>query len=264
MACKADWEDDENLKQDLAMYVRQGLKRDEIINFLNRDYSCYKWSIRTLDRRLRYFDIYYNDPETPVEAVREAVQKELNGPGKLLGYRAMHKKIRQEYNLFVPRDAVHNIMYELDPEGLESRGDIGKKQRRKKGSFTSNGQNWVHSLDGHDKLMGFRNSTFPLAVYGCIDTSSRKILWLRIWVTNSNPNVIGRWYLEHLMETHVMANMIRLDKGTETVVMATMHAFLRRNHGDCDEPADTILYGPSTSNQVRLSIIIDQCCLDIS
>lgn len=58
MACKADWEDDENLKQDLAMYVRQGLKRDEIINFLNRDYSCYKWSIRTLDRRLRYFDIY--------------------------------------------------------------------------------------------------------------------------------------------------------------------------------------------------------------
>ena len=32
MACKADWQDDENLKQDLAMYVRQGLKRDEIIN----------------------------------------------------------------------------------------------------------------------------------------------------------------------------------------------------------------------------------------
>ena len=74
------------------MYVRQGLKRDDIISFLNRDYSCYKWSICTLDCRLRYFDIYYNDAETPVEAVREAVQKELNGPGKLLGYRAMHKK----------------------------------------------------------------------------------------------------------------------------------------------------------------------------
>ena len=103
MACKADWEDDENLKQNLAMYVRQGLKRDEITSFLNSDYSCYKWSIRTLDRCLRYFDIYYNDAETPVEAVREAVQKELNGPGKLLRYRAMHKKIRQEYNLFVPR-----------------------------------------------------------------------------------------------------------------------------------------------------------------
>ena len=120
MASKADWVDDENLKQDLAMYVWQGLKR-VFIDFLSRDYSCYKCSIRTLDRHLRYFDIYYNDAETPVDAGREAVQKELNGPRKLLGYRAMHKKIRQEYNLFVPRDAVHNIMYELDPEGLESR-----------------------------------------------------------------------------------------------------------------------------------------------
>ena len=54
------------------------------------------------------------------------------------------------------------------------------------------------------------------------------------------------------METHVIANMIRLDKGTETGVMATMHAFLRRNHGDCDEPADTVLYGPSTSNHVSV------------
>ena len=44
--------------------------------------------------------------------------------------------------------------------------------------------------------------------------------------------------------------MIRLDKSTETGVMATMHAYLRRNHSDIDDPVDTILYGPSTSNQV--------------
>jgi hypothetical protein len=31
--------------------------------------------------------------------------------------------------------------------------------------------------------------------------------------------------------------------------MATMHAFLRGNHGDMD-PDDTVIYGPSTSNQV--------------
>ena len=56
------------------------------------------------------------------------------------------------------------------------------------------------------------------------------------------------------METHVIANMIRLDKGTETGVMATMHAFLRSNHGDCNEPVYTILYGPSTSNQVYFNV----------
>ena len=45
-------------------------------------------------------------------------------------------------------------------------------------------------MDGHDKLMGYQNSTFPLAIYGCIDTASRKILWLRVWNTNSKPEII--------------------------------------------------------------------------
>lgn len=47
-----------------------------------------------------------------------------------------------------------------------------------------------------------------------------------------------------------ISRIIRLDKGTETGVMATMHAYVRRNHSDIDDPLDTILYGPSTSNQV--------------
>ena len=46
-----------------------------------------------------------------------------------------------------------------------------------------------------------------------------------------------------------MAAMLRVDKGTETGVMATMHSFLRRHHGDMD-PHKTVVYGPSTSNQV--------------
>lgn len=98
--------------------------------------------------------------------------------------------------------------------------------------------------------MGYKKSTFPIAIYGCLDTASRKLMWIRVWVSNSNPQLIGRWYLEHLMETHFMPAILRLDKGTETGIMATMHAFLRRNHNDDMDPVDTILYGPSTSNQV--------------
>ena len=141
-------------------------------------------------------------------------------------------------------------MAELDPEGLEQRGGVGlKKNNRGKGNFTTKGPNWVYSLDGHDKLMGYQNSTFPLAVYGCIHSASRKLLWLRIWVSNSNPKIIGRWYFDYLYESRVMPSIMRLDKGTETGTMATMHAFLRRNHGDMDS-SETVIYGPSTSNQV--------------
>ena len=113
-----------------------------------------------------------------MEEVKDAVKKELEGPGKLLGYRTMHKKVRQEYNLHVTRDAVYIVMYDLDPEGLEACGGIRAKKKREKGNCSSKGPNFVHSLDGHDKMMGYQNSILPLAVYGCIDTASRKIMWL--------------------------------------------------------------------------------------
>jgi 3-methyladenine DNA glycosylase Mpg len=105
-----------------------------MLDFLRRDYPHYAWSIRTLDRRFSYFDIKRTDRNVTVDQVKEAVQKELNGPGQLLGYRAMQKKVRQEHNLNVPRGLVHAVMVDLDPEGLEQRGGVGikKKQERKR------------------------------------------------------------------------------------------------------------------------------------
>ena len=157
----AAWSEDEILKAAILKYVQQGLKRVEVLDFLQRDFPQYPWSLRSLDRRLRHFEINYNDANVKVDEVVEAVQKELEGPGKLSGYRAMHKKIRLEHNLNVTRDQVYNVMYHLDPEGLESRGGVGaKKVRRKAGNFTSRGPNWVHSLDGHDTLMVIRIPRF--------------------------------------------------------------------------------------------------------
>ena len=99
------------------------------------------------------------------------------------------------------------------------------------------------------------DSTFPLAIYGCIDSASRKLLWLRIWVSNSDPKIIGRWYLDYLYESRILPSILRLDKGTETGIMATMQAFLHRNHRHMD-PGDTVIYGPSTSNQVSAFCLV--------
>ena len=46
-----------------------------------------------------------------------------------------------------------------------------------------------------------------------------------------------------------MPSIIRVDRGSETGIMTTMQAFLRQNHGNI-EPTDTVVYGPSTGNQV--------------
>jgi hypothetical protein len=248
----ADWKEDQSLKAQLTEYVQQGMKRTEILDFMTRDFSQYTWSVRTLDRRLRHFDIYYTDQTIPMDQIREVVQNELDGPGKLLGYRALHKKIRQVHHLNVPRDVVYATLTELDPEGLNERR-IGLKKKAK-GHFTTRGPNWVHSLDGHGKLMGYQQDMFPLAVYGCIDTASRKLLWLKVWTRNCDPEVIGRWYFEWLYETQKIAAKIRVDCGTETGIMATLHAFLRSRHADSMPSGEAVIYGPSTANQVRL------CC----
>ena len=83
----------------------------------------------------------------------------MKGPGKLLGSRAMHKKIRRKYNLFVTRDTVYDMLYKLDPDVFKSRGGIEAKKKRGEGNFSSNWANWAHS---HDKLKGYQNSTIPI------------------------------------------------------------------------------------------------------
>ncbi len=82
-------------------------------------------------------------------------------------------------------------MQELDEEVLHNQ-QPGVKKRKPIGPFITVGRSWTYSMDGHDKLMGFQNSTFPLTIYGAIDTASRKILILRVWKTNSEPGLFGK------------------------------------------------------------------------
>ena len=165
-----EWQQDDDLKDMLARYVKENLRRREILDFVCRDFDQYAWSLRSLDRRLEYFNIRYTDRNVELGEIETAVRQEMDGPGKLLGYRALHKKLRQVHELNVPRDVVYAVMYNVDPVALEERAPQFKK-KKPKSNFTSRGSNWVHSLDGHDKLMGYQNSTFPIAVYGCMDTS---------------------------------------------------------------------------------------------
>ena len=65
--------------------------------------------IRTLHRRLREYKFFYNEKHFTVDDVRSAVEIELASPGKQLGYKTMHKKFRQLYELNVPRGLVYDI-----------------------------------------------------------------------------------------------------------------------------------------------------------
>lgn len=248
------WKDDIWLKYQLEKYVEQNLKRAEILDFVNQEFSHHfqtngTCSIRTLDRMLSFFAIKFIDYSITTDEVEAAVTSELKGPGRRLGYRALTSKIRQEHNLKVSRDVVYATMSKLDEDGLKRRRP-GLKRKKRDQHYVTKGVNSVLSMDGHDKLMGFQNSTFPIAIYGVMDQASRKILMLKCWVSNSDPRLVGMWYVNWLLENRILAAKVRLDHGTETGKLVSIHAYLRQKTGDIEDPLDSIIYGPSTSNQV--------------
>ena len=71
-----------------------------------------------------------------------------------------------------------------------------------------------HSRWRQQRLSGRRRGwgrSVEIAVYGCIDTCSRKMLWAKVWV--------------YLYKATTIASKLRLGKGSETGVMALMHSF---------------------------------------
>ena len=87
-------------------------------------------------KTLKKLGITYINYETSVDDVKEAVEKEINEPGKLFGYRAMNQKLRTEYSIHLPHHFVHNVMRDTDPEGIAAR-QVNKKIKKNKQPFTS-------------------------------------------------------------------------------------------------------------------------------
>ncbi|ESO95930.1 hypothetical protein LOTGIDRAFT_175038 [Lottia gigantea] len=143
-------------------------------------------------------------------------------------------------------------MGEIDESGLKERGGVGKPKRlRREKNFFSEGSDFTMSLDGHDNLCGFQKSTFPLCVYGGQDTFSGRIQFLRISTTNNDPMVIGRYYMDYLFETERLPLRLRVDRGTETGDLTTIHCYLLDKKLDDMDVTDCILYGPSTENKIE-------------
>ena len=65
------------------------------------------------------------------------------------------------------------------------------------------------------------------------------------------------FFLQSLFKTRRVASKLRLDRGTETSGMATMHAYLPQQHSVMEDfhVMDMVIYGPSTSNQVRVALV---------
>ena len=64
---------------------------------------------------------------------------------------------------------------------------------------------------------------------------------------------------EYLYECNTLPDYIRINKGLEKTIMATMQAFLsneRPNILTGDEACSIVIYGPSISNQVNIVYLL--------
>ena len=95
-------------------------------------------------------------------------------------------------------------------------------------------------IDSYDKL-----TPHGLGINGCVDVFSRYILWAEVYHTNSDPAVIGNYYLNAVQSLNGCPAKIRVDAGTENVNINLLQDFLIDNE---DLNATSVITGSSTRN----------------
>ena len=63
--------------------------------------------------------------------------------------------------------------------------------------------------------------------------------------------IIGRKYFQFLHEVRTLQRFIRIDCGTETRKIVAIQTDLSSKVSDLDDPVDSVIYGPSTTNKIE-------------
>ena len=83
-------------------------------------------------------------------------------------------------------------------------------------------------LSSYDKLECIQGITFPLAVYGGIDTYSRKVLFLRVGGSNLDQDVVGCFWLDYLCENKACPRFLAIDNEAEMDVICGLHKAVKK------------------------------------
>jgi len=225
--------EDEDFSEEeiITYYFDRGFQYQEIRMFLQK-YHGIEISLATLKRRITSFGLKRRCITYDVEDVKVKIKEIVDGHGCLKGYRSVWHRL-QINGLRVPRFAVQSLLRDIDPEGTLKR----RAHRLKRRSYRNPGPNFSWHCDGYDKLAPFG---FP--IHACVDGFSRKVLWLYVSRTNSNPNRIATFYLNAIREFEGCPVYLITDLGTENGIIAGIHSFYR-DDSTCHR------YVPSPRNQ---------------
>ena len=220
-------------------YFNLGLTASEIALFLVSVHGI-RISLRHLKRILRQLGCTRRRHPSDLNEVVQAVEEELRGSGSLLGYRAMHQRLINQYGLVTTREVVRHVLRIFDPEGVEYRS----RHRLRRRLYRCKGPNYLWHIDGYDKL-----KPYGFCIHGAIDGFSRRIVWLEVASSNNDPRIIAQYFLDYVRQLGGTARIVRGDRGTENGNLAAIQRFFRRSMNDDFSGDKSVMFGKSTSNQ---------------
>ena len=165
--------------------------------------------------------------------IKEMVSNELDTSRRNVGYRQMSEIVNLRYGTRISKESVRKALKEVDPDGVEERR--GRVLKRK--IYETNGPNDVYHIDGNDKL-----KQWGFYIHSGVDGFSRKVLWMKVSSTNSDPIVIANYFLDCVKKNGFAPRQIRMDFGTENIYCEDLQVFFTND-------ADSFRYGRSTANQ---------------
>ena len=141
-------------------------------------------------------------------------------------------------------DRIYSIASTINPEGLARRI---RKVKIHRGRQLFLGPNYVWSIDGYCKF-----EAWGIQIYAAIDCYSRYVIWLYVGLTGRSAYSVFSQYIEALDDCRVVPQILRSDRGAETIQAADAHYYLSsklRNGGEPMLFSDYFKYGTSKMNQ---------------
>ena len=120
----------------IEYYFKRGFRYESILVQLNIHHKL-KMSLRTLKRRLEVLGLNKSHVTASTAVIKQIIEREIEGPPMLRGYRSMWNKLRTTYNIIAPRDSIMEILREVDPLRSNERRSRNLERRY----YHSNGPN---------------------------------------------------------------------------------------------------------------------------
>ena len=193
----------------------------------------------TVKRILRRLRLRRTNSEEDIGFVVQTVLSLHRNGFKNMGYRTLWKYLNAYLGIRVTQATIRTILNVVDPVGVRLRSH----RRLRRRLYFNHGPNYLIHIDGYDKL-----KPYGIAIHGAIDGFSRKILWLEAGLSNNRPEYIARFYLEYIKRIGKVPRCIRMDAGSENVIVKDLQTAFWLCRDDYTE-VPPYIEGRSTSNQ---------------